>query len=59
MRASTVGEVPKSTLKYKVKNKEQNIEKLVNFRSCRELALREAEFRWVFREEAMCAKLGT
>ena len=53
MRASTLGEVPKSTLK------EQNIEKLVNFRSCRKLVLSEAEFRWVFREETMWAKMGT
>jgi hypothetical protein len=53
MRASTLGGVPKSTLKDRVNNKKQNIEKLVNFRSCRKLVLSEAEFRWVFREEGM------
>lgn len=53
MRASTLDEVPKSTLKDKVNNKEQNTEKLVNFRSCRKLVLSEAEFRWGFREEAI------
>jgi len=53
MRASTLGEVSKSTLKDKVNNKEQNIEKLVNFLSCWKLVLSEAEFRWVFREEVM------
>ena len=37
MRASKLGEVPKSTLKVKVNNKEQNIEKLFNFRSCTKL----------------------
>jgi hypothetical protein len=44
MRASTLGEVPKSTLKDKVNNKDQNIEKLVNFQSCRKLVLSEAGF---------------
>jgi hypothetical protein len=42
LRASKVFEVPKSTLKDKVNNNEQNIEKLVNIRIGRKPVLPES-----------------
>jgi len=56
MRASTLDEVPKPTLNDKINNKENNFEKLVNFRSCRKFALSEAEFRWFLFGKRLCER---
>ena len=46
MRAYKLCEVPKSTLKDKVKNKEKNIEKISQYSSCRKPVLDEVTGEW-------------
>jgi len=48
LRASELREVPTSTLKDKVNNKEENTERLVNIRRSREPVLSEVDFRCFF-----------
>ena len=55
MRASKLYELPKSTLKYTVNNKEQNTEKLVIIRSYSKPVFSEPEFR-PFSEKRLCGR---
>jgi hypothetical protein len=58
MRASKLCELPKSTLKDRVNNKEQNTEKLVRIRSYSKPVLSETDFR-PFSGKGICWRLGT
>jgi len=55
MRAFKLRELPKSTLKDRVNNKEQNTEKLVSIRSYSKPVLSEADFR-PFSGKRLCGR---
>ena len=58
LRTSELREVPTSTIKDKVNNKEENIEILVNIRGSRKPVLSEVEFRCLFFLNSVRGEIG-